>query len=213
MSVQRRIRNVAALVAVLAIGCSGHRSDEFSSRVMDLLFPISGNGFTTDVGGSDSLRTGFGTFAVTFSDRTITDASRFRTCTVTTSLDSDVTLTVPEGEALPSSFTLKNLDLMEIYVADTAGARSMTKQGFANGPIQFNRVGTTNTYRATSNVRILFTSIIDGTDLTNLLAVVQDAPSDNVCSGLFGYEISNSVPAGATIAFTFGPTSGSVSLN
>lgn len=206
-----RIASILA-AALTAVGCSGGSGLRYDAIISQMI-PLEGRSFSTQVSGAGAVRIGSGTFSVSFDDRPVTDAARFRTIEVTESLDDDVTLTLPSGASPPASFELRNLDLTQIQVYDTSGTRLMTRRAFAEGPIRFDRVGSTDTYRATSDVRIEFTTPIDGTDLDTLLAVVQQAPADNFCGGHFNYEVSDSVPAESTIGFTFGRTTGTVRLD
>lgn len=209
MRLNRMARIGAVLIAILSIvGCNGVGSAFDRARLAKMI-PLEESEMSTTVNTS----TGYGTFYVSFDDRTIQDASRLRDMWVTQTLESDVNLAVPAGQTMPAFFELLNLDLGEIKVHDTGGARKMSRRAYVAGPIRFNRVGTSNTYRATSKIEIEFTTIIEGADLATLLAVLQDAPKDNVCEGWFNYEVSGSVPDGSTIGFTFGASGGSVSLN
>ena len=189
----------AAGAMVLLSGC-GAANSVINNNIPEIDNLLNLNGQTTNatVGSSRAAVSGSGTKEVQFADRSLSQADKLHFAKFTQNLGPTVSVSVPDGAALPAAFALSNITVT-LSARDDA-PRSVSVSNTVSGPINFVRVGTTNEYQASD--KIGFSSFEIKDNFGTFRDIVTTAPSPNFASAKVAFDTdTDALPVGSVITF------------
>ncbi|MDX1932361.1 MAG: hypothetical protein SFU56_07135 [Capsulimonadales bacterium] len=214
-SVARRFpRPVMALIVVglplTLVGCGAAKSliNNNLPTVSNAL-QLDGQSVTGTVNGSRATISGNGTKEFSFANTTINQAGSLAEIKHSQKLTRSVTVTVPTGETLPTSFQLRNIALaMVLSDRQTNTGGDLEERTFAatltvGSTVTFSRTGSDNTYTAI-NAPAFGDLVISGDRLTQFRNIVTGGGSPNQVGLRLSFDTDDfTLPNGSTITFTF----------
>jgi hypothetical protein len=210
---KRYITLSAGLLALLALSGCGAGSAERSLESFSNLLGLDG-GELVGISRAElpATPTREQSYSRTFEDRAIAGPRRpldsvggsFSNArwTMTQGIGRSVRVTVPDGVALPTSFTLSNINLT---LTITDGTRVAERTTTIAGPVVFTRSGESNLYTSRSEYtpEAVFpeTTQEARSSFEMLHQILTTAPSPNTSTAILRYDASAELPAGATLRF------------
>lgn len=196
---------MVALSTLPLMGCGAAKSIINSNlpAVNDML-KLDGQTLVTTMGDGRAVISGNKTVTVTVPNRSISQADQLAALTFAQSLEHQVTVSVPAGATMPTSFPISNVALsLQIREGSGSSAQLVELLATVAGPITFTRTSpTSNLYEATSPVE--FSHNATGTTLFQVLGIITGGADPNTVVARLSVDSDDTkLPSGSTLTFRF----------
>lgn len=200
-----RVGFLAAVAVLPLMGCGSAKSiiNDNIPAIPDML-KLDGQPLVATMGEGRAVISGHRSVTVNFPNTSVSQANQLASMVFAQSLEHEVTVTVPAGKALPTSFPVSNLTL-GLVIAEGIGttANQVDLSATVAGPVTFSRISpTSNVYAAEGPVA--FSTTVTGAALLRALTIITGGPSPNAATARLSVDTDDTkLPSGSTVTFRF----------